>query len=62
MKFYQYSEPGEDGEERVVRISEQQIIARMRNYHEHYATKDVSDEEIVLDFCALHWAFQVGEE
>jgi|DEB19_MinimDraft_3_1074340.scaffolds.fasta_scaffold71625_3 hypothetical protein len=62
MKWYQYSEPDENGEERIIKMSEEQIVVQMRNYHEHYRTQDVSNEELILDFCALHWAFEVKEE
>jgi hypothetical protein len=62
MRWFHYNEPGEDGLNRVVKISEQQILTQMKSYHKEYQTRNISDQEIILDFCALHWAFEIEEE
>jgi hypothetical protein len=58
MKWYGFYEPHPTGGDSFVTISEAAIVSHMREcYPDSYVSSSV--EDIVLDFCALHWAFEI---
>ena len=58
MKWYGFFEPHQTGGSSFVTIDENSIISHMKEvYPDDYTS--LNNEDIILDFCAVHWAFEI---
>lgn len=55
MKMISYCQPGENGEDQIVCLSEQEAIKIHRELHPELANE--RDEDVLEDFMIIHWAF-----
>ena len=58
----QYTEPDEDGNIKVIRVSVEEAIKRSKLVAQYADYAYESDEEALQDFIAVHWASWVDEE
>lgn len=60
-KVYQFVEPHPTGGSAVVTITGDQILEYMKKAYPE-KSKELSDEQLIQDFCSVHWASEVTEQ
>lgn len=59
MRTFEFVEPYEDGTPAYVRMTEAEVISWYRKGRSY--PPEVSDEQIIDEFCVVHWAYEVKD-
>ena len=62
MRYLRYSEPDEDNNTKVVRVSVEEAIKESKTNAYRHGYTYLNDEEALLDFIAVNWAWWVDED
>jgi hypothetical protein len=57
-----YPGPSENGEDEVVRLSEDEAIRRSKAWAVHKGFTYPNDHEALIDFMVIHWAWKEQSE
>jgi len=61
MKYLQYHEPYDDGSDKAIRLSVEEVLNKMNDYADRHGFSYKDEQEAIDDFIAVNWAYWVEE-